>query len=251
MQILTDFVEAQASYFHQCNQHAQELQKHLARCVWRLIDCTVKFSSWIVTLRLQDQCSRLQVINGCFYGPGSIPAVLCSNNWQAAVGSEDSQQPSGHQVANEPGRLSAASNINVHRLPEFDQDSWTVNAPPGTEKPRENLQLQDLPNNNNNNSNNNNKALARGQCSAASQAADPDSSPLDSITPLRTAEAAGAAPGGAGTLTATASPPSELNGAAAADGVTVVSLAFEGVEPVAINGEDVQESSSSSGDVVP
>lgn len=33
MQILSDFVEAQASYFDQCNQHAQELQKHLARCV--------------------------------------------------------------------------------------------------------------------------------------------------------------------------------------------------------------------------
>uniref|UniRef100_H3DQ42 BAR domain-containing protein n=1 Tax=Tetraodon nigroviridis TaxID=99883 RepID=H3DQ42_TETNG len=44
MQTLTDFVEAQASYFHQCHQHAQELQKHLA----------------------------------------SIPAVLCSNNWQSA-----------------------------------------------------------------------------------------------------------------------------------------------------------------------
>ncbi|TNM95750.1 hypothetical protein fugu_016833 [Takifugu bimaculatus] len=30
MQILTDFVEAQASYFDQCNQHTQDLQKHLA-----------------------------------------------------------------------------------------------------------------------------------------------------------------------------------------------------------------------------
>ncbi|GLD74684.1 endophilin-B1-like protein [Lates japonicus] len=30
MRSLTDFVEAQASYFDQCNQHAQELQKQLA-----------------------------------------------------------------------------------------------------------------------------------------------------------------------------------------------------------------------------
>ncbi|XP_063764273.1 endophilin-B1-like isoform X2 [Eleginops maclovinus] len=46
MRSLTDFVEAQSCYFDQCNQHAHELQKQLA----------------------------------------SIPAVLCSNNWQLAIG---------------------------------------------------------------------------------------------------------------------------------------------------------------------
>uniref|UniRef100_A0A3P9LDS2 BAR domain-containing protein n=1 Tax=Oryzias latipes TaxID=8090 RepID=A0A3P9LDS2_ORYLA len=44
MRSLTDFVDAQASYFAECQQHAEELQKHLA----------------------------------------SIPAVFCSNNWQSA-----------------------------------------------------------------------------------------------------------------------------------------------------------------------
>lgn len=33
MRSLTDFVEAQACYFDECNQHAQELQKQLARSV--------------------------------------------------------------------------------------------------------------------------------------------------------------------------------------------------------------------------
>ena len=33
MRSLTDFVEAQASYFDQCNQHAQGLQKQLGRSV--------------------------------------------------------------------------------------------------------------------------------------------------------------------------------------------------------------------------
>uniref|UniRef100_A0A1A7YSA3 BAR domain-containing protein n=2 Tax=Iconisemion striatum TaxID=60296 RepID=A0A1A7YSA3_9TELE len=45
MRSLADFVDAQSSYFAECNQHAQELQRQLAR----------------------------------------IPAVLCSNNWQSAV----------------------------------------------------------------------------------------------------------------------------------------------------------------------
>lgn len=33
MRTLSDFVEAQACYFDQCHQHAQDLQKQLARCV--------------------------------------------------------------------------------------------------------------------------------------------------------------------------------------------------------------------------
>uniref|UniRef100_A0A3P9LE10 BAR domain-containing protein n=1 Tax=Oryzias latipes TaxID=8090 RepID=A0A3P9LE10_ORYLA len=37
MRSLTDFVDAQASYFAECQQHAEELQKHLARSVFDLI----------------------------------------------------------------------------------------------------------------------------------------------------------------------------------------------------------------------
>ena len=36
MRSLMDFVEAQACYFDQCNQHAQELQKQLARSVYMM-----------------------------------------------------------------------------------------------------------------------------------------------------------------------------------------------------------------------
>ncbi|XP_015825107.3 endophilin-B1 [Nothobranchius furzeri] len=45
MRSLADFVDAQSSYFAECNQHAQELQRQLSR----------------------------------------FPAVLCSNNWQSTV----------------------------------------------------------------------------------------------------------------------------------------------------------------------
>ncbi|KAI4804173.1 hypothetical protein KUCAC02_025810 [Chaenocephalus aceratus] len=62
MRSLTDFVEAQSCYFDQCNQHAQELQKQLA----------------------------------------SIPIVLCSNNWQLAIGDEVTQLSPNNHVANEP-----------------------------------------------------------------------------------------------------------------------------------------------------
>lgn len=37
MRSLTDFVDVQASYFAECQQHAEELQKHLARSVFDLI----------------------------------------------------------------------------------------------------------------------------------------------------------------------------------------------------------------------
>uniref|UniRef100_A0A3P9LDT2 BAR domain-containing protein n=1 Tax=Oryzias latipes TaxID=8090 RepID=A0A3P9LDT2_ORYLA len=40
MRSLTDFVDAQASYFAECQQHAEELQKHLARSTVDLDDIT-------------------------------------------------------------------------------------------------------------------------------------------------------------------------------------------------------------------
>ncbi|XP_026147843.1 endophilin-B1-like [Mastacembelus armatus] len=114
---LIDFVEAQACYFDQCNQHAQELHKQLA----------------------------------------SIPAVFCSNNWQLALSNTVNQPSTTNHVANEPSGLNRATSgpIVVHHLQEFDQDSWTVNPLAGTEKTTTDssvtTQLPDRMSNNNNN----------------------------------------------------------------------------------------------------
>lgn len=178
----------------------------------------------------QDKSGRAQMIDFPFGCPCSIPAVLCYNNWQST---EVSQQSSGHQAASKPSRLPPVSAVHVRPLPEFNQDSWVLSAPPGTEKTRENPQPLDLP------SNNNNRALPGGRCSAAS--------PAGFVSPL------GAPPGGAATLRVTA--PSGLNRtsnqAAATDDKTVMSLTSDGGEAAAVHGDDVQEASSSSGDVRP
>ncbi|KAM9354403.1 endophilin-B1-like [Pholidichthys leucotaenia] len=118
MRSLTDFVDAHAAYFAQCNQHAQELQKQLS----------------------------------------SIPAVFCSNNWQSAITPATNQPSSSNHVANEPAGLNQITPlpVAVHRLPDFDQDSWTLNSVPRTIKDKPNFPLTSLPpvqfNNNNNNS---------------------------------------------------------------------------------------------------
>ncbi|KAK2826494.1 hypothetical protein Q5P01_020708 [Channa striata] len=94
MRSLTDFVEAQASYFDQCNQHAQELQKQLA----------------------------------------SIPVVLCSNNWQSANVAPDQPLTSSNVAAEPVALNQITPNpIVVHHLPDFDQDSWTTNPSAGPE----------------------------------------------------------------------------------------------------------------------
>ncbi|XP_024119261.1 endophilin-B1 [Oryzias melastigma] len=92
---LTDFVDAQASYFAECNQHAQELQKHLA----------------------------------------SIPAVFCSNNWRSALSSTVSGAPRNSCVDAQTVGLDDVTLISavVHQLPDFDQDSWALNSPTKTE----------------------------------------------------------------------------------------------------------------------
>ncbi|XP_074515897.1 endophilin-B1-like isoform X2 [Sebastes fasciatus] len=227
MRSLMDFVEAQACYFDQCNQHGQELQKQLA----------------------------------------SIPAVLCSNNWQSAISSEVNQLPTSNDVANEPVGLNHVTPIPiiVHQIPDFDQDSWTRNPPPRTERTADSS-VSTQPNNNNNN---NNTFFSDGQatshCSVVSQVLDRDST--------RTNGATAAITNGAGSLT-TASPPSELSGtsietanAVASDTITTDDLAVEtlttngmAAEPQTtnettsevpiINGEDVQESSTASQDMV-
>ncbi|XP_075873768.1 endophilin-B1-like [Nelusetta ayraudi] len=107
MRSLAEFVDAQACFFDQCNQHAQELQKQLA----------------------------------------SIPAVLCSNNWQSAV---DQPSTSNHVSVD-------SASIVVHKVPEFDQDSWTINPPSGAEKAAtaQSTELTSSSSSNNNNNNNN------------------------------------------------------------------------------------------------
>ncbi|XP_026195394.1 endophilin-B1-like [Anabas testudineus] len=118
MRSLTDFVEAQASYFDQCNQHAQELRKQLA----------------------------------------SIPAVLCSNNWQSALNDGVPQPSAGNHEINEPIRLNHVTSVPgiLQHLPEFDQDSWTTNPPSGTENTLKDSSVGTQPHDQTNNNNNNN-----------------------------------------------------------------------------------------------
>lgn len=133
-------------------------------------------------------------------------------------------QPStSNHVANEPTRLSQVTPVpvDVHQIPEFDQDSWTVDNPlAGTEKATTdspgNTQPPDQTNNNNNNNNNSlfptNQATS--QCSTANRVctSSPASHPTDRILTLsRTADRAVAATtDGANSLTA-ASPLPELS----------------------------------------
>ncbi|XP_044022252.1 endophilin-B2-like isoform X2 [Siniperca chuatsi] len=247
MQSLTDFVEVQACYFHQCNQHAQELQKQLA----------------------------------------SIPAVLCSNNWQSAISNAVNQPSTSNHVANEPAGLNQVTPIPIfdHHLPDFDQDSWTANPPPGTEKTTDSSVTTQPPDQTNNNNNNNTfftDGQATSHCSAADQAFDhvctsnSDSHPKDQISVLGrtvstpTNRATAAITNDAGILRTTASPPSGLSGtsnesqtanAVASETVTTSAMAIEtlttngmAAEPQTtnetarelptINGEDVQQSST-------
>lgn len=115
MQSLNEFVEAQTCYFDECNQLAQELQKQLE----------------------------------------SLPAVLCSNNWQSAitngVAKSDNQE--------EPSKL--INPVVLHQIPDFDQDSWTV--PPETKKIPDLLNGTELSNRSNRNNSNNNTSSTDSQ----------------------------------------------------------------------------------------
>ncbi|XP_038585276.1 endophilin-B1-like [Micropterus salmoides] len=186
MRSLTDFVETQACYFDQCNQHAQELQKQLA----------------------------------------SIPTVLCSNNWQSAINNAVHQPSTSNLIGNEPIGSNRVSPIPifVHQLPEFDQDLWTANPPPGTEKTTDSS-LSTAPHNQTNNNNNTffTDVQATNHRSAVNQALNSDSHLTDQISALsRTAStltnrATAALTNDAHSLTTTttaaaASLPSELSG---------------------------------------
>ncbi|XP_035529213.1 endophilin-B1-like isoform X2 [Morone saxatilis] len=228
MRSLTDFVEAQACYFDQCNQHAQEFQKQLA----------------------------------------SIPAVLCSNNWQSAISNGGNQPSTSNHVANEPVESNQVIPIPVvvHQLPEFDQDSWTVNPPHATERTTKDSSVTTQPPDQTNNNNNNNTFFTDCQASSYYSAANPafddvrtsnsDGHPRDPITAFSRTS----------TITTTASPPSELSGTSneshTADAVATETSTTNGVaadpqtartsasELATINGEDVQESSTDSQSVV-
>lgn len=207
----------------------------------------------------------------------SIPTVLCSNNWQSAVSNAVNQPSTSNHVANEPTRLSQVTPVPVvvHQIPEFDQDSWTVDNPlPGTEKATTdssgNTQPPDQTNENNNNNNNTVFPInqASSQCSAANQAcmSSPDSHPAGrTLTLSRTPDrAAAATTDGANSLT-TVSPLPELSGASdqtaepiAGETIITNDMAMEtltsgvmAAEPQsasgirelpAFSGEDVQES---------
>ncbi|KAM8917567.1 endophilin-B1-like [Spinachia spinachia] len=115
MRSLMEFVEGQACYFDQCNQHAQELKRQLA----------------------------------------SIPAVFCSNNWQSAIIAKVDQPSTNSHVANEHAAVNGVTPIPkvVHQILDFDQDSWTSNHPQQLKKEKD-LFVTTQPNNNNNNNNN-------------------------------------------------------------------------------------------------
>lgn len=87
--------------------------------------------------------------SGFVVSPRSIPAVLCSNNWQSAAPNEPS---TGNHAAAEPvdsNHITAAP-VVVHQLAEFDQDSWTLDARPG-DRPESSADRQTNKNHNNNN----------------------------------------------------------------------------------------------------
>ncbi|XP_068558477.1 endophilin-B1-like [Cebidichthys violaceus] len=232
MRSLTDFVEGQACYFDQCNQHAQELQKQLA----------------------------------------SIPAVLCSNNWQSAIGTEVNQPSTSNHVASEPAGLKQVGPIPivVHQIPDFDQDSWTSNPLATTEK-KTDSSVTTLPNNNNNNNNTVfSDEQATSHWSVVNQGLDHvctsnpgQISALSRTASAQTNGATAAITNDAGSqTTTTTSSPSELSGnesqaanAGASDTITADYMTTNGVaaepqttnettrEAPPVNG-DVQESSS-------
>ncbi|KAM3595330.1 uncharacterized protein V6R79_021800 [Siganus canaliculatus] len=196
MRSLTDFVEAQACYFDQCNQHAQELQKQLA----------------------------------------SIPAVLCSNNWQSSVSNAANQPSTSSHVANKPVDLNQVTPvpIAVHQLPDFDQDSWTLNPPPGAKNP-----TATQPSVQTNNNNNNNKTTSNTTSTVVTNGADKVTTSAEFSDISETSQAADAADVAVSEALSVKDTPIEAsatNGVAAGPSVT-----NEIRELSAINGENVQE----------
>ncbi|XP_039993028.1 endophilin-B1-like isoform X2 [Xiphias gladius] len=259
MRSLTDFVEAQACYFDQCNHNAQELQKQLA----------------------------------------SIPTVLCSNNWQSAISNQQltsnhvANEPIGiNQVTPLPVVVHQLPDINQDSWtanPPPGTGKRTTDSPVTTQPP-------DETNNNNNNNICSSDSQEIRYRSTANQAFDyvctsnSDSHTTDHVsaanrtvsthttTNRTTAESpassktvtfsatAAITNGAASAMTTTSSQPSQLSGsvnesqtanAVASETMTTNAMADEpqktnetANEQPTINGEDVQESSLASQDMV-
>lgn len=126
MQSLNEFVEAQTCYFDECNQLAQELNKQLE----------------------------------------SIPAVLCSNNWQSAITNGVSQTPADNVSEDHTGS-NRDNPIVLHRIPDFDQDSWNIKSE--TEKtPRNGTDFLSQSNTNSNNNTSSVESQSTARCQASS-----------------------------------------------------------------------------------
>lgn len=118
MQSLNEFVDAQTCYFDECNQLAQELNKQLE----------------------------------------SVPAVLCSNNWQSAI-TNGVSQTSTNNVSEALSGPNRDNPIVLHQVRDFDQDSWTLKSK-SEKTPHDGT---DFLSQSNTNSNNNNTSSAESQ----------------------------------------------------------------------------------------
>ncbi|XP_029973565.1 endophilin-B1-like [Salarias fasciatus] len=234
---LIDFVDAQASYFAQCSQHAEELHKQLA----------------------------------------SIPAVFCSNNWQSAINNAANHPPTSNHVASESVGLDQVTPLPavVNRPPEFNQESSIPQA--GADSSSNTLPPDGT---NKNNNNNNSKSSIHSQETKHHSPINSQLSASHSFEQIDISSQSEQAPGRTDTVTppinndadsateTAVSPPSQSSAATTkpqtADTASTESTAAaaasspapdpqrtnEAVKQPGINGEDVQESPSDSGDVV-
>ncbi|CAL8285462.1 unnamed protein product [Lota lota] len=128
MRSLADFVEAQAAYYAQCNQHTQDMHRELA----------------------------------------SIPALLCSNTWQAAANNSTNQLSTSDDLTSDQSGLQANTvAVVIHRLPDYNQDLTVDNPEEATFG-----SLVAKPPSQQQNNNNNNNSLLMLTLSVESQAAN-------------------------------------------------------------------------------
>lgn len=115
-----------------------------------------------------------------FVSPCSIPAVLCSNNWQSPF-SNAVNQPS---TSNHETNVTSVP-IVVHHLPEFDQDSWTNNPPTRRGRTKntvtESFITTQPPDQTNNNNNTFSTGSSVARCHSASDRQSPSNEALDHI----------------------------------------------------------------------
>lgn len=188
----------------------------------------------------------------------SISAVFCSNNWQSAISNPVGQPSTSNHEANEPISANHVTPLPVlvHQLPDFDQDSWTLNSPPQTVKTTADSSFSALLTHQTNNNNNNIIISTTRQTpsnhtpiysqSTTVRAIDRVSTPnqTDQLqAPGRTARMSDASPASTQVLTFNTTS-SISNGAA-----TAASPPLQPSATCSINEGDVQESSSGHQDV--